>query len=512
MIIRGLKVNQWLSSWDDVAWNELKGRGRPDKGFFLISISANVLRKLSGVYRRETSQRKSGADESGIQRKHDPERSSTIREYVQNGYPWSELSAQKRRLEDFNEFKKPGWLPTAIVLNILKPGDKRRGKEVSSSDLINVAEGDNGTVEITLPQNFNTQNWSYEVLPPIEIIDGQHRLWAFDGEELDGDFELPVVAFHGLGLSWQAYMFYTINITPKKINKSLAYDLYPMLRTEDWLDKFDGHIIYRETRAQELVDLLYSHNKSPWYQWIDMLGDGGRNMVSQASWIRNLLATFVRSWEGPGVKIGGLFGAPVGEHETVLSWGKAEQTAILIYIGAQFREALKKSEEEWIKALTPPILSEPIETMPNKNAKPLIEPVFYGKDTLINQDQGIRAMLHVLNDYLFLLSDDLKLADWYLEDGVGDDIEQINQAIDSLSRFTVFQDFVDKLIGILITYDWRSSKAPGLSDSQSLKKAAFRGSGGYKELRKDLLRHIEQNSASGHLLVSIANKILTKIN
>ena len=51
-----------------------------------------------------------------------------------------------------------------------------------------------------------------------------------------------------------------------------------------------------------------------------MLGEaglGGR-MVSQAAWVRSLLATFVKSWEGKRVSIGGLFGAPVGSDEQVL--------------------------------------------------------------------------------------------------------------------------------------------------------------------------------------------------
>ena len=34
-------------------------------------------------------------------------------------------------------------------------------------------------------------------------------------QKLADDFELPVVAFVGLDLSWQAYLFYTINIKPK---------------------------------------------------------------------------------------------------------------------------------------------------------------------------------------------------------------------------------------------------------------------------------------------------------
>ena len=50
-------------------------------------------------------------------------------------------------------------------------------------------------------------------------------------------YELPVIAFQGLDVTWQAYLFYTINIKPKRINASLAYDLYPLLRVQDWLEK-----------------------------------------------------------------------------------------------------------------------------------------------------------------------------------------------------------------------------------------------------------------------------------
>ncbi|MCB9133378.1 MAG: hypothetical protein H6647_20855 [Anaerolineales bacterium] len=75
-------------------------------------------------------------------------------------------------------------------------------------------------------------------MAPIEIIDGQHRLLAFEGtQHLDGNFELPVVAFFDLDITWQAYLFYMINIKPKRIDPSLAFDLYPVLRIQDWLEK-----------------------------------------------------------------------------------------------------------------------------------------------------------------------------------------------------------------------------------------------------------------------------------
>src|ERR1700722_3363273 len=150
------------------------------------------------------------------------------------------------------------------------------------------------------PMRSGVPNGSPSRLPPFEVIDGQHRLWAFEGASKLENFELPVVAFVGLDISWQAYLFYTINIKPKKINTSLAFDLYPLLRTEDSLERFEGTAIYRETRAQEITEALWSYPKSPWHRRIDMLGEGGRKHVTQAAWVRSLTATFVKSFEGRG--------------------------------------------------------------------------------------------------------------------------------------------------------------------------------------------------------------------
>src|SRR5690606_1088952 len=114
-----------------------------------------------------------------------------------------------------------------------------------------------GRSSMLLPTGSDKPSWRPKKTAPIEVIDGQHRLWAFeDNAELDGDFEVPVVAFHGLDISWQAYLFYVINIKPAKINTSLAFDLYPLLRTEDWLERAEGPQIYRESRAQELTEAL----------------------------------------------------------------------------------------------------------------------------------------------------------------------------------------------------------------------------------------------------------------
>ncbi len=499
-----IKVNQWLPAWSAVKWNENEYRSEPKRWFYQLSISASYLKALSGIYPRTTKERSRSSDDLGIQRRHEADRSSEIARFVEYGYPWSDLSAKKRESSEFHDLRKPGWLPTAIVVNVLSSKDVRRGRKVHPDDLIEITTGKNGHITFTLPAGFTGRNWRPKELPPIEVIDGQHRLWAFEETKLPDDFELPVVAFEGLDLSWQAYLFYTINIKPKKINASLAFDLYPLLRTEDWLSKFEGHIIYRETRAQEITDLLWSNPKSPWHKRINMLGESGHKglMVSQAAWIRSLLATFIKSREGKTRRIGGLFGAPVGTQQQTPSWNRVEQAALLIFLGDLVRAAIKSTDAEWAKALR---------KQPRPSGSPsqaLVDWAFYGPNSLLNQDQGIRALLYVLNDILFVNADNLSLAEWGGSSASGASEEEITEALKSLEKLTKLKNFVEVLAKELATYDWRASDAPGLNEAQSLLKAAFRGSGGYKELRKHVLKHLSTGTKA---IADSSREVLTAL-
>ncbi|HSW11765.1 MAG TPA: DGQHR domain-containing protein [Solimonas sp.] len=484
--IVGIKVNQWRSDWDAVAWNKKARRSEPQHWFYQFSIRASLLREWSGVNARTTNLRLKGRDDLGIQRRHESKRSEEISRYVEFGYPWSDLSEKKRNDPEYNSLRKPGWLPTAIVVNILTAGDSRNGKKVAKEDLVKVSDRKDGLAELAAPSGYKVKGWSFADLPPIEVIDGQHRLWAFDSDATN-DFELPVVAFVGLDLSWQAYLFYTINIKPKKINASLAFDLYPLLRAEDWLDKFEGHIVYRETRAQELVDLLWSHKSSPWYQRINMLGESGQRgkTVTQAAWIRALLATFVRSYEGPNVRLGGLYGAPAGSHEEVLPWSRIEQAAFLMFVGSKLAEAVKTSTASWALNLRRdkgvPLFEEKIDA------------AFFSEHSLLSQDQGIRAFLHIANDLFYLNSDELDLTNTFEERSVKEEDEEaaLSASLKSLSKQKGLVKFVDALVTELAKYDWRAVSAPNLPEEERILKAGFRGSGGYKQLRLALLRRLE---------------------
>ena len=266
--IPAIKFKQWLDLWDQYSFEVKALRRKPEPFLYIFSMKAAELRKLSDVYKRE----REGAEAEGIQRGRDKGRTARIQRYVHYGYPYGDLKPEQQS-DEFANLRKPGWLPTAIVVNLLVPGDHRHGRTISREHIIEIEEGANGGCELILPASGGPKD---DELPPIEVIDGQHRLWAFDslGSDLPipDDFELPVVAYRGLDVAWQAYLFWSINVSPKRINPSHAFDLYPLLRTQDWLEQAGELKVYREARAQELTECMYAHEASPWRGRINMLG------------------------------------------------------------------------------------------------------------------------------------------------------------------------------------------------------------------------------------------------
>ena len=485
--IPGLKVHQWLSEWDHLEFDSSQHRRKPNPHFLLFSISASDLKALTGIQRRSTQGRETGAVDTGIQRAHDSARSDEIARFVQSGFPWSGLSDVRRRSGRFDDIKKPGWLPTSIVVNILdrSAGDSDvSGPEVHDDDLVQVTDNGEGTVTLRLPMSFaQGSKWKPKSRYPVEVIDGQHRLWTFDKGGSPSDYQLPVVAFHGLDVSWQAYIFYTINIKPKKINASLAYDLYPLLRTEDWLERFEGPGVYREARSQELTQALWANSSSPWYKHINMLGETGlKPMVRQAAWIRSLMATYVKS--AHGTRIGGLFGGR--PNKEVLGWNGAQQTAFLVLMGQKMRDAIAKCNRSWAALLRESF-------GPGEGSH---DPAFFSGNSLLNTDQGIRGLLSVTNDLCYLMADHLELEKWYSYSWSGaDDEDAVNQELEELKGHSVVA-FLENLSSELAEFDWRTSSAPGLTEDERVLKTTYRGSSGYRELRRQLLGHLRNGTGN----------------
>jgi len=508
--IPALKVHQWMPDWNKVNFSSDEGQTKPaSKHFLLFSIRASHLKALTGVYRRTTNGGKARAIDPNVQRGHEESRSDTIREFVQYGFPWCEMTSAQRNQPDANDLRKPGWLPSAILVNILQPKDKRNGAEIPSRDLIKVEEN-GSTAMLQLPQGFNGSKWEPSEVYPLEVIDGQHRLWAFEDFDKDEEFELPVVAFCGLDRGWQAYLFWSVNITPKKINRSLAFDLYPLLRQQSWLEKFTGHKTYRETRCQELVEALWSHGDSPWHQRINMLGETKENReykgpsATQAAWIRSLMQTMVKAWEGTGTRTGGLFGASGSVHDPILPWSRAMQAAFLIYVGNSLKRAIKKSHAEWAQNLRQLEDAELFEGD---------DPAFYGQYSLISTDQGIRGILYIINDLCFVARDSIKLNEWRFDEvpskkkAAATEETIVTESLHSLSKTEVAR-YIDSIATALADYDWRTSSTPKLPEQIRIRQGVFRGSSGYKEMRRQLLGHIKDKGGSLGLFATTVSSSL----
>jgi hypothetical protein len=119
-----------------------------------------------------------------------------------------------------------------------------------------------------------------------------------------------------------------------------------------------------------------------------------------------------------------------------------------------------------------------------------LDGAFYGIDSLINSDPGVRGILYVTNDLVFVRADELSLAAWEVEPDVrASDQEAVTRALNSLGEQPVSR-FLSAIAARLSRFDWRSSNVPGLTQSERLRKLALRGSGGYRELRSQLLQHL----------------------
>lgn len=519
--ITAITVNQWVSpEWDKVKTTEnypdLVNRRAPSDKFYIFSISAYDLKRLSGIYRRDPTL--PPAEDFGIQRRHMASRSREILKYVRDGFPLSRIGADRLiESDEIDDLRMPGWIPTSIVANILTEDDLRgpQGKKVNPDEMVTIEPSkDSNIVSINLPEKFN-DHWAPSVYP-IEIIDGQHRLWAFedDGDEPDDliarlkDIQIPVVAFQGLDISWQAYLFYTINQLPKKIDPSMVFDLYPLLRTEDWLLRFEGPNIYRESRAQDLTTILWSHPASPWHERILRLGGREKGKVTQAAFIRSLLASFMKRWNPKGAtKIGGLFGAPAKSHSIYLGWSREQQAAFIILIWQVLSDSFVQSNTPWGRYLLDNDRKNKGDSTDLSATAKKRNILFAGPNSLAATDQGVRAYLVIVNDVLWIAQTEkhIDLSKWVWERGA--ELSDEDAVSDALTSFTTNLETETRLLSriaeALSEFDWRvSSVIENVEESQM--QAAYRGSSGYKLLRDNLLRRLALDSS---FLGEIASKL-----
>lgn len=493
----GYKVNQWLNEWDDINYSKDEMREKPQPFFIMFKIDARLLKRISEVHRRNNSPEKTETD-LAVQRDLKVSRSKEIHNYIHGGFPWSTISEAQQISEDYKELKMPGILPTAIIANILGPGSERGNNTLDAADEIKITGLDTDFPTLTIPDNAFNEEWNPK-LKPLEIIDGQHRLWAFDEREtLEGNYELPVIAYFNLDRAWQAYLFYTINIKPTKINTSLGYDLYPLLRTQKWLENSkDGLLFYRENRAQELVEALFTYKESPWRGRIKMLGEGEAN-ISQAAFVKALSSSFLKKSGSTTARgMGGLFSEIIENNskKQVLNWNRSQQAAFLIILWDIIRErlALFLDAEQEVLA-NEPVWAKQIRIQEDGElSDTLNHPAFISKNSFLSRDQGVRGICMFANDVFYAIAGsehwDLNKDLTWDEDLDDKTIlpESIDKAIKDFKKHKLYNlmlDFGDEVIKL----DWRTTSADFSDDAAKRdKQMRYKGGSGYSEVWRDLI-------------------------
>jgi DGQHR domain-containing protein len=193
-----------------------------ENDFFLFSLDSNMLLKITKFLSRDESK-------LGIQRKHKEERDKEIGSFIVSEYPF---------------------FPNTIIINI--------------------------------PLGFKESFYSNGILKfevgekTAYVIDGQHRLKAFDSKYSKGvQLNMVVAAYFGLELPTIAEIFTRINFFQRPVSKSLVYDLLNFNKDPEFSR-------YRE--AHEIATLLNEKIDSPFYSLIKILGTG-EGLISQAAFV-----------------------------------------------------------------------------------------------------------------------------------------------------------------------------------------------------------------------------------
>lgn len=112
------------------------------------------------------------------------------------------------------------------------------------------------------------------------IIDGQHRLKAFEGTAFDWDLSVNLLI--GADQGTQAMIFSKVNLAQTKVNKSLVYDLFSLDRDRS-----------PEKTAHEIAVNLNDMRESPFFQKIKRLGSATEGVfgetLSQATIVKGIL-------------------------------------------------------------------------------------------------------------------------------------------------------------------------------------------------------------------------------
>jgi len=205
-----------------------------DKDIYIFTSDPNYIKKLvkiSDISKGDTN----------FQRPFDESRIKEIKRYI--------LGEDKLYKKGKDIYAK-GYIPNSIVLNLSNKYKITREKN---------------NVYINFPADSELGNYKNS----IEIIDGQHRLLAFDDEcktklkKLNTNYDMCFVAFTGLTNDEKKEVFMVLNERQKTVDKNI------LLRQKKLLNL----LLEEEEIRYEIISKLNEDKKSPFNSKIVMAGE-----------------------------------------------------------------------------------------------------------------------------------------------------------------------------------------------------------------------------------------------
>ena len=237
---------------------------QPIGDFFVCSMSWKVLQEIAlNNPRMLVSKNDAGFEEyRGIQREISEARRKDLMDYVKSPY---------------------ATFPTSIIINFPYEFIDLRPFTIKLKDAPEIEKYNNASA---VSINDEIQLDSYILIFPIrngiaQIIDGQHRLSAFQNFGQDYVFDLPVTIFMDQTLERQAEVFSVINGKQTRVSPSLVFDLFGIT------EKPTPYKV-----ANDLVKMLNESSLSPLNNLIKILGkanDFYKGVVTQSTVAQNIL-------------------------------------------------------------------------------------------------------------------------------------------------------------------------------------------------------------------------------
>jgi DGQHR domain-containing protein len=221
-----------------------------DKEIFLFKADPNFILNMVDI-RRDVK------NDNYFQRPYEISRIEEIKNY---------LLGKDKLYKKGQEIYAIGYIPNSIVINL--------------SNKFRVLKTKND-IAITFPSNPKARGFKNS----IEILDGQHRLLAFDDEtkkSIGGKkYEMCFVAFHGLSIDEKREIFMVLNERQKSVSKNILLrhkKLLKLLLEED------------ETRYEILI-WLNEEKDSPFHQKIIVSGEKIKYGIKLAEFDKDLAAS-----------------------------------------------------------------------------------------------------------------------------------------------------------------------------------------------------------------------------